>query len=326
MPVGRFDTLDQLDSYLRRFRARHPRLRELQWAGHLHNMHSYRSEEHMVHPLLLSHCDQLRCAILLCCLMHTVHRIIRITMRRQTQTIVVGVQRECHSSAESKMWGWEGADVSCCGSCRILRLTDCSVAATSIAAVGAACPLLEEIRFRGASPSYSAERVSARSELLRHADMMSIVHGTRPIVLVSNRTAACWSCRAGHDLALRPPWLPSLMSRVGNLAFGRLDSCLCRLLNAADGLQVASACTFWTWWPAAAAPLPSASSPTCWKLWLRACRCLRSSHCLASECTNPCRSLICEHDMFIADCIADAYIHQASGTRARILIRIEDMC
>lgn len=61
--------------------------------------------------------------------------------------------------------------------CRVLRLSDCSVAASSLATVGAACPQLGELRFRGASASYSPEHVSARSELIRHADIMQIAQG-----------------------------------------------------------------------------------------------------------------------------------------------------
>lgn len=54
---------------------------------------------------------------------------------------------------------------------------DCSVTAQCIAALGTTCPELLELRFRGASPTYSLERISRRAELLRVSDMLSVVKG-----------------------------------------------------------------------------------------------------------------------------------------------------
>lgn len=65
------------------------------------------------------------------------------------------------------------------------------MAATCLASVGASCPQLEEIRFRGASLSYSAERVSARSELLRHTDMMAMMQGAPNHAGMPARSQSC---------------------------------------------------------------------------------------------------------------------------------------
>lgn len=66
--AGRFDTLNELVRHLHRFRDRHPQLRELHWRGHLHGRASYRSEEHLLQPLLMTHWHQLRWVC--CCKCH----------------------------------------------------------------------------------------------------------------------------------------------------------------------------------------------------------------------------------------------------------------
>lgn len=77
--------------------------------------------------------------------------------------------------------------IYCHNSRRVLRLSECAVAAACLATVGTACPQLVELRYRSASAVYSPQHVSARSELLHREHIMQIMQGTHQSSCIGSR-------------------------------------------------------------------------------------------------------------------------------------------